>query len=294
MGRHRITAHCDREDTGDGCDLLPDLLYVRGARFARLNTAPLVSVLHVHHDPELHDICRRIAKRYLFELKKAADGSTRGSHEKKRECDLRGDENAPAVFRGSSDNTNLSAGEHTCRIVTRETQCGDKTEEDAAEQRERDGEREDGAIDADDGFGRKGIRRKHQWKLCKPVRCSNAKNGAGGRDNNSFDKQLADDAPAGGADRTADGELMPARTATGQQKDGAVGAADDEQEHNACEKKRQGAASFLLVRHDDGLQREMPVIGKAVGMQFRKLAHDGFERSVGGGKRNAGPELDPR
>ena len=87
---------------------------------------------------------------------------------------------------------------------------------------------------------------------------------------------------------------MLARAATGQQKDGAVGAADDEQEHNACEKKRQGGASFLLVRHDDGLEREMPVIGKSLRMLFRKLAHDGLERSVGGGKCDVRPELDPR
>src|SRR6202161_159864 len=45
-----------------------------------------------------------------------------------------------------------------------------------------------------------------------------------------FDKQLADDAPATGADRTADGKLMLAGAAPGQQKDGAVGAADDQQE----------------------------------------------------------------
>ena len=111
--------------------------------------------------------------------------------------------------------------------MTRETQCGDKTEEDAAEQRERDGEREDGSVDADDGFGRKGIRRQQHGKLCQPVRRSNAKDGAGAGDDDGFDEQLAHDAPAAGADRTADGELMLARATTGQQKDGAVGAADD-------------------------------------------------------------------
>lgn len=87
---------------------------------------------------------------------------------------------------------------------------------------------------------------------------------------------------------------MLARAATGQQKDRAVGAPDDEQEHNACEKKRQGAAGILLERHDDWLQREMPVIGKALGMLFRKLARDGLERSIGGSKCDLGPELDPR
>ena len=39
---------------------------------------------------------------------------------------------------------------------------------------------------------------------------------------------------------------------------------------------------MLLVRHDDGLQREMPVIGKTFGMLLRKLAHDGLKRGVGG------------
>ena len=38
----------------------------------------------------------------------------------------------------------------------------------------------------------------------------------------------------------------------------------------------------------------MPVIGKAVGMQFGKLAHDGLERGVGGDKGDLRPELDPR
>src|SRR5277367_6393941 len=116
-------------------------------------------------------------------------------------------------------------------IVMRETQCRDKTAEDAAEERERDGEREDGSVDADDGFGWKGIRRKQQRKLCQPVRRSNPKGGAGRGDDDGFDEQLADDPPAAGADRTADGELMLARAATRQQKDGAVGAADDEQKH---------------------------------------------------------------
>ena len=111
-----------------------------------------------------------------------------------------------------------------------------------------------GSVDADDGFGRKGIRRKLHGKLCEPVRRGNAKDGAGAGDDDGFDEQLADDAPAAGADGTADGELMLARATTGQQKDGAVGAADDQQEHNAGEKKRQSAASILLVRHDDGLQ----------------------------------------
>ena len=179
-------------------------------------------------------------------------------------------------------------------IVTRETQCGDKTEEDAAKQRERDGEREDGSVDADDGFGWKGIRRKQQGQLCQPVRRSNAKDSAGAGDDDGFDEQLADDAPATGADRTADGELMLACAATGQQKDGAVGAADHKQEHNGCKKKRQGTASSLLVRHDDGLERKMPVIGKTLRMLLRKLAHDGLKRCVGGGKCDAGPELDPR
>src|SRR5690348_9947205 len=86
---------------------------------------------------------------------------------------------------------------------------------------------------------------------------------------------------------------MLARPAAGQQKDRAVGATDDEQEHNAREQKREGAASRFLVRHDDGLQREMPVIGKALRMLLCKLAYDGLKRSVCGGKCDMGSELDP-
>src|ERR1700722_4710952 len=42
MRRHCIAAHSGRGDTGDGRDLLPDLLDVPSACFARLNTAPLL------------------------------------------------------------------------------------------------------------------------------------------------------------------------------------------------------------------------------------------------------------
>src|SRR5215472_12306779 len=38
----------------------------------------------------------------------------------------------------------------------------------------------------------------------------------------------------------------------------------------------------------------MPVIGKALGMLFRKLAHDGLDGSVGGGKCDVRPDFDPR
>jgi hypothetical protein len=207
---------------------------------------------------------------------------------------LRGDENAPATLCGSSHNTGLPPGEHRRGIAAREMQCRDKTEEDATEQRERDGERKDGSVDADEGFGWKGPRRKQQGKLCQPVRCGNAKDGAGRGDDDGFHEQLADDAPAAGADGTANGKLMPARAATGQQKDGAIGAADDQQEHNPGKKKRKCAADILLESPDEGLQRKMPVVGKALGLLFRNLSHNGLERTVGGGRRDVGPELDPR
>ena len=67
------------------------------------------------------------------------DGGARRGHEKKREGDLRRDENAPAMLSRSSDHASLPARETARRIVARETQCGGKTEEDAAEQREPDG-----------------------------------------------------------------------------------------------------------------------------------------------------------
>ena len=155
------------------------------------------------------------------------DGGARRGHEKKREGDMRRDENTPAMLSRSSDHASLPARERARRIVARETQCGGETEEDPAKQRERDGKREDGSVYADDGFGWKGVRGQHQRKPGKPVRPSHAQDGARAGDDQRFDEQLAHDAPAAGADRTANGELMLARAATGQQQDGAIGAADD-------------------------------------------------------------------
>ena len=229
----------DRGDTGNGCDLLSDLLDIRGARFTRLKAAPLGRVVDVQRDAELHDVGGIVAEGHLREPQKAADGSARGGHKKKRERDLRRDENAPATPCRSSDHASLPARESARRIVARETQRGGETEEDAAKQRERDGKREDGSVDADDGFGWKGVRGQQQRKPGKPVRRSHAQDGARAGDDQRFDEQLAHDAPAAGADRRADREFMLARAAPGQQKDGAVGAADDEQKDDTGQQKRE-------------------------------------------------------
>src|SRR6202453_1694472 len=189
-GRRGVDADSDRGDSRNGCDLLPDLLDIRGARFTRLKAVPLAWIVGVQLDAELHDICGIVAEGHLCEPKKAADGSARGGHKKKRERDLRRDENAPAMLCRSSDHANLPARESARRIVARETQCGGETEEDAAEQRERDGEEEDGSVDADDGFGWKGVRRQQQAKPGKPVRRSHAQDGARAGDDESLDEQL--------------------------------------------------------------------------------------------------------
>lgn len=83
---------------------------------------------------------------------------------------------------------------------------------------------------------------------------------------------------------------MLARATATQQKDGAVGAADDEQKDDTGQQKRERTPQILLVRHDDRLQPEMP--GRDSGMHH--LAHDGLERRVGGGHCDVRPQLDPR
>src|SRR5215469_17577003 len=119
VGRRRIGgADSDSGDPGDECDLLPDLLDVSGARFAWLNAAPLAWVMGVQRNADRHDICGIVTKRHLHKPEKAADGRAPGGHEKKCERDLRGDENAPAMLCGSSDNANVPAREHTRGIVT--------------------------------------------------------------------------------------------------------------------------------------------------------------------------------
>src|SRR5213082_55800 len=70
VGRRGIGAHSDSQDTWDGCDLLPDLLDVSGARFARLNPAPLGCVVEVQPHGELHDICGIVAEGHLHKLEK--------------------------------------------------------------------------------------------------------------------------------------------------------------------------------------------------------------------------------
>src|SRR6266567_1892398 len=83
--------------------------------------SPLGQFVDGQPDAELHDVGGIVAEGHLREPQKAADGSARGGHKKKRDRDLRRDENAPAMFCRSSDNASLPARESARRIVARET-----------------------------------------------------------------------------------------------------------------------------------------------------------------------------
>ena len=128
--------------------------------------------------------------------------------------------------------------------------------------------------------------------LASQYDATNAKDGAGAGDDDGFYQQLADDAPAAGADGTADGELMPARAPTGEQKNGAIGAADDQQEHNAGKKERQGGAGILLENPDDRLQREMHVAGTRPIRCFVSSNTMGSSTELAAARVSVGPELD--
>ena len=52
-------------------------------------------------------------------------------------------------------------------------------------------------------------------------------------------------------------------------------------------------AGFLLEKPIDGLERETPAIALRI-LFGKNLAHDGLQRSVGGGKRDVRPEFEPR
>src|SRR3954447_22091850 len=102
----------------------------------------------------------------------------------------------------------------------RETQSGDEAEEESGDERERNREAEDGQVNADDRLLGKGAGRQLHGQFREPVRCGDTEDCAGDRYDDGFYEQLTDDAPAAGAEGGAPGE----------QKDGAVGAADDEQQ----------------------------------------------------------------
>ena len=61
-------------------------------------------------------------------------------------------------------------------------------------------------------------------------------------------------------------------------------------ENDTGQQKRERTPQIHLVRHDDGLQPEMPARD---GMQLFDLEHDGLKRSIGGGHCDVRPQLDP-
>jgi hypothetical protein len=232
---HLLTAVGRRRSNGGAADaghcgnLLLDLINECSASLTRLDALPGMEIPEVHHDAGLHDVIGLVPEWELGEIEKAADGGARCCHKKESECDLRGDERAPAMLCGRGGETMHACGQSPGEVRARETQRRDDTEEQAGDERERDGEGEDEEVDAENGFLRKGIRRQLHGQFREPVRCGDPEYCASERDDDRFDQQLTDDTPTAGADGRAHGELVLTGAAAGEQKDGAVGAANDEQ-----------------------------------------------------------------
>ena len=131
--------------------------------------------------------------------------------------------------------------------------CGSDAEEDAGDERERDGEADDGGrgrgIDGDVGCSGEGEREQHAGSR---VGDDDAGDAAECGEDEAFGEELPDDAPPRGAEGGADGHLGAAGHAANEQQIGDVGAGDEQDESGDPGEQMQVRGVPLLHGLDPG------------------------------------------
>src|SRR5258708_19178967 len=128
---------------------------------------------------------------------------------------------------GSAAGAFAAVAKGIVEVAANDLERGSESENDGGEHGYSEGKGQHGKIEADDGFFRNDALRHqgHDGFESAPSE-ERAKDGAAGREQEAFDQELADDAPASGAECGADGELFLASGGAGEEQVGDVAATD--------------------------------------------------------------------
>ncbi len=123
-----------------------------------------------------------------------------------------------------------------------------ETRQNAGEDGDEDTEPQHWKIDTNSGFVRKGVFRQpaHQERE-QTIGQQDAAQRAQQRQCQSLGKKLALDSPTASADRASNGKLMLAGGAAGQQKDGHVGTADQQEQRHRSKQQEQRRAEMFNI-----------------------------------------------
>ena len=201
---------------------------------------------------------RVVAEIGLHEPEKTLARGSGHSEQKKRECDLSANHGAvgtPGVR--TAHHAAHTALHQAGDVRPRELQGRPEAKDDGGGDGQTDAEEKDRHVHFDDGFGGEGILRKEFGEQGKTHPCQErADHSSGGSDGKRLGKQLPDDAEAIGSYGGAHGQLMLAFGSAGQEQDGYVPAADQEQGCNGAEQEIEGWSKRLRVHVDNTAQAD--------------------------------------
>ena len=129
-----------------------------------------------------------------------------------------------------------AVAERIVEVAANDLEGGRETEDDGGECGDGQSEGEDREIEPDDGFGGNDSRRYECDEAFESTPGEEgAEDGSADREEKAFDEELANDAPATGTKRGADGELFFTGSGASEEQICNVAAADEKQETYSAE-----------------------------------------------------------
>src|SRR5882762_7911514 len=183
---------------------------------------------------------------HIAERDEAAHQQAGGNEQSERHGDFEHDNRiAQTAVRATTAGAFAAITQRIVQVAANYLQRRCETENDGGENGTGQREGEHGKIQADDRFRRNDSRRYECHETFESTPSHNsAENRAAGGEQEAFDEELANDAPASRAERGANGELFFARSSAGKKQIGYIAAADKEQKTHGGQDDVQGGAEL--------------------------------------------------
>ena len=167
-------------------------------------------------------------------------------------------------------------------IATRKLKGGPEAGKNCGGTGEGDAEEQDRYVDADDGFLRDGVFGQKIEKQGRAApRDEEADRGASDGDDQGFREELSKDARAASAHSGAYGEFVTALDTAGEQEDGDVAAADEQERCDGAEQEIERFAELFLPRIDHADRLDAKFHREVGGSHPRDLIDERLQFGVG-------------
>ncbi len=207
-------------------------------------------------------------RRHCRQCREAAQQEARANQQHQRQSHFRNDQRAAQlpVTHAAGRAAAPVLVERFAEVHARGLQRGHEAKDDAGDHGQDHREHRDRPLHANQVGAREAGHRGTGEQRNAPRRHQQTNSGADARQHHALDNQLADEAPASGSDRGADGHLLLAAYSPRQQQVGHVGAGDEQHQRDRAQQEEQRRSHVL---HHLILQRRHH--GAHVAIRFREL-----------------------